>query len=239
MVSPMDNDCDLTLYSHPLASFCHKVLVALYESGTKFECRLVDLADEASSGEMLSFWPVGKIPVLRDRRRDRTVPETSIIIEYLERHHPGPVPLLPADPDAALEVRLWDRFFDLYVNAPMQKIVVDRLRPAGAGDAIGVEEAQKTLAKAYALLDRHLRGRAGPWVAGDGFSLADCAAAPALFYGAIVAPFADDHPAVSAYFERLLQRPSVARTLAEARPYFALFPMRDRIPARFVEVAAP
>src|SRR5687767_13311532 len=112
----------LTLYYHPLASFCHKVLIALYENGTPFEPRFVDLADEESSSEMRAFWPVGKIPVLRDDDRDRTIPETSIIIEYLSRHYPGPVPLLPADPELALEVRLWDRFFDLYVSVPVQKI---------------------------------------------------------------------------------------------------------------------
>src|SRR5690242_11915316 len=119
----MDNHSGLTLYYHPLASFCHKVLIALYENQTPFEARIVDLADEASSGEMLSYWPVGKIPVLRDQRRGHTVPETSVIIEYLAQHHPGPVPLLPADPDRALQVRLWDRFFDQYVAVPMSKIV--------------------------------------------------------------------------------------------------------------------
>jgi glutathione S-transferase len=232
MVSRMDNHSGLTLYYHPLASFCHKVLVALYENHTPFQARIVDLADEASSGEMLSFWPVGKIPVLRDRSRNETVPETSIIIEYLHQHHPGPTALLPSEPKAALQARLWDRFFDLYVNAPMQKIVVDRLRPPGKGDPVGVDEAMATLTRAYGLLEAHLADRT--WAAGDGFSLADCAAAPALFYAGIVVPFAKEFPKVSEYFERLLGRASVARTLDEARPYFPLFPLRDRIPARFL-----
>src|SRR5512138_694988 len=118
----------LTLYYHPLASFCHKVLIALYESETPFEGRVMDLADEGSSAEMLAYWPVGKIPVLRDTARDRTVPETSVIIEYLSLHYPGKARLLSSDPDRALEERLWDRFFDLYVEVPMQKIVTDRLR---------------------------------------------------------------------------------------------------------------
>jgi glutathione S-transferase len=233
----MDNHGGLTLYYHPLASFCHKVLVALYENGTRFEARIVDLADQASSEEMLAYWPVGKIPVLRDHRRGQTVPETSVIIEYLALHHPGPVPLLPVDPDQALQVRLWDRFFDLYVSAPMQKIVVDRLRPAGAGDALGVAEAEATLDRAYALLETHLQP--GTWAAGGGFTLADCAAAPALFYADIVRPFGDGHPGLTAYHERLLARPSVARTIDEARPYFPMFPLRDRIPARFMVAARP
>jgi glutathione S-transferase len=225
----------LVLYYHPLASFCHKVLIALYENETPFEARIVDLADEASSGEMLAFWPVGKIPVLRDERRGRTVPETSIIIEYLALHHPGPFPLLPPDRDAALQVRLWDRFFDLYVSAPMQKIVTDRLRPAGKADPVGVDEAHATLQRAYDLLENHLQGRRGAqWVANDGFGLADCAAAPALFYADIAAPFSPTRPAMAAYFERLLVRPSVKRVFDEARPYFPLFPLRDRIPPRFL-----
>jgi glutathione S-transferase len=226
----------LTLYYHPLASFCHKVLIALYENGTPFRGEIVDLADSASSAEMLSFWPVGKIPVLRDEARARTVPETSVIIEYLDQHYPGATSLLPLDAEAALDVRLWDRFFDLYVQVPMQKIVVDRLRQAGQGDELGVEEARASLRKAYALAERQLQGRI--WVASDAFSLADCAAAPALFYAGIVEPFAQEFPALAAYFERLLLRPSVARTLREARPYFSMFPLRDAIPARFLGEAA-
>lgn len=230
----MENHCDLTLYYHPLASFCHKVLVALYENQTPFEARVVDLADERSSAEMLSFWPVGKIPVLRDRKRGETIPETSIIVEHLSLHHPGPVPLLPDDPRRALDVRLWDRFFDLYVNVPMQKVVTDRLRPPGRSDPAGVEEALATLGKAYRLAERHLQARPGVgWFAGDSFSLADCAAAPALFYADIASPFSGSFPALTAYFERLMDRPSVARTIGEARPYFSSFPLLERMPARF------
>ena len=226
----------LTLYYHPLASFCHKVLIALYEAGTPFRAEIVDLGDSASSAEMLAFWPVGKIPVLRDEARARTVPETTVIIEYLDQHHPGSVRLLPRDADAALDVRLWDRFFDLYVQVPMQKIVVDRLRPAGKHDELGVEEARASLRKAYELAERELQGRS--WAAGDVFSLADCAAAPALFYAGIVEPFSREFSGLAAYFERLLARPSVARTLAEARPYFSMFPLREAIPSRFLEGAA-
>ena len=217
---------------HPLASFCHKVLIALYESGTPFEARIVDLMDDAAAARFLELWPVGKIPVLRDEARDRTVPETTIIIEYLEQHYPGAHPLLPRDEDKRLDARLWDRFFDLYVQVPMQKIVTDRLRPESERDARGVADAEAALLVAYRMLEQHMAGR--DWAAGDSFGLADCAAAPALFYADIVVPFAATHPNAAGYFERLLQRPSVARTFVEAQPYFHMFPLKDRIPARFL-----
>jgi glutathione S-transferase len=223
----------LTLYYHPLASFCHKVLIALYEHQTTFEGKIVDLADERSSAELLEFWPVGKIPVLRDSSRDRTVPETSIIVEYLTRHYPGPQVLLPSDFEAALSVRLWDRFFDLYIGGPMQKIVTDRLRPSGRNDPEGVEQAKQALRQAYSVAERQLENRT--WVAGDDFSMADCAAAPVLFYADIVLPFSADFPNTKAYFERLIERPSFARVLRETRPYFRLFPMNDQIPGRFLD----
>jgi glutathione S-transferase len=224
---------ELILYYHPLASFCHKVLIALDENETPFKGVIVELADEASSAEMLSFWPVGKILVLRDERRKQTVPETSIIIEYLIQHYPGSVPLLPDDPELALQARLWDRFFDLYVATPMAKIVTDRLRPSGQNDDVGVEDAKETLMRAYALAKRQLAGRV--WAIGDTFSIAECAAAPALFYADVVLPFSADYPNMAAYFNRLVERPSFARTLGEARPYFHMFPLRDDIPARFLD----
>lgn len=226
----------LTLYYHPLASFCHKVLIALYENGTDFRPQIVDLADSASSAQLLSLWPVGKVPLLHDDARERSVPETSIIIEYLAQHYAGAVPLLPADADAALDARLWDRFFDLYVQVPMQKIVLDRLRLPEEKDARGVAEAHAALRTAYALAEQRFQGRT--WAAGETFGLADCAAAPALFYADIVEPFSQSFPALAAYFERLLARPSVARTLREARPYFHMFPLREAIAARFLEGAA-
>jgi glutathione S-transferase len=232
MVSHMDNH-SLVLFYHPLASFCHKVLIALYENEVPFEGRIVDLASAASSEEMLSFWPVGKIPVLRDRTRVQTVPETSIIIEYLSQHYPGGVALIPEDRDDALQARLWDRFFDLYVSAPIQKIVADRLRSELARDQSGVSEARATLTRAYALLEVQLQSRR--WAIGEAFTMADCAAAPALFYAEIVQPFSNAHRNVTAYYERLMARTSVARTIAEARPYFAMFPLREQIPARFTE----
>lgn len=226
----------LTLYLHPLASFCHKVLIGLYENGTPFEPHIVDFSDPGSAAAHLERWPVGKIPVLYDGATGRVVPETSVIIEYLTRHYPGPVRLLPDDPDALLNVRLWDRFYDLYVSVPMQKIVTDRLRPEGFNDPHGVAEAHATLDTAYAMIDAELADKT--WAAGEAFTLADCAALPALFFSSIVHPFGEDRPHLAAYFERLIARPSVRRVIAEARPYFQFFPYREAMPARFLEEAA-
>ncbi|BAV96307.1 glutathione S-transferase family protein [Lysobacter enzymogenes] len=222
----------LHLYSHPLASFCHKVLIALYENGTPFQAHLVDLGDPGGKADFLELWPVGKMPVLRDEARERTVPETSIIIEYLQQHHPGPRALLPDDADARLDVRLWDRFFDLYVHAPMQRIVLEELRGANEKDPRGVADARATLATAYAMIERRAPRE---WICGDEFTLADCAAAPALFYAAIVAPFAPEHTQLDGYYQRLMDRASVRRTLSEARPYFPMFPLHAAIPARFLQ----
>lgn len=227
----------LTLYHHPLASFCHKVLLALYENDTPFESVVVDLGDRQASAEFFAFWPIGKIPVLRDERFGRTVPETSIIIEYLEQHYPGDHPLLPHDEALRLDARLWDRFFDCYVQVPMQKIVADRMRPEGEKDPRGVVEAHATLQVAYAMLDRRTADK--EWIIGDAFSMADCAAAPALFYAGIVSPFASDYPNAATYFDRLAERPSFKRTIAEARPYFHLFPFVDDMPKRFLGDKAP
>lgn len=225
----------LTLYLHPLASFCHKVLIALYENGTPFEASIVDFADAGSAAAHLERWPVGKIPVLHDGGTGRVVPETSVIIEYLQHHHPGPVQLLPDDPERLLDVRLWDRFYDLYVSAPMQKIVLDRIRPEGARDPHGVAEARATLDTAYAMVERQLQGRR--WATGDDFTMADCSALPALFFASIVQPFGAEQRQLAAYLERLLQRPSVERVITEARPYFRFFPYLDAMPRRFLEAA--
>ncbi|MGJ7901755.1 glutathione S-transferase family protein [Lysobacter sp. 1R34A] len=227
----------LTLYQHPLASFCHKVLIALYENGTAFESHLVDLGDPDARAGFCELWPLGKMPVLHDHARGRTVPETTVVIEYLQQHYPGARPLLPHDQDECLDVRLWDRFFDLYVQAPVQKIVIDRIRPPASRDPHGVAEARATLATAYDMLEPRLGERR--WACGEDFSLADCAAAPALFYAGIVAPFPPGHTHLAAYFERLVARPSVQRTLAEARPYFSMFPFVDAMPERFLRGGAP
>lgn len=212
----------LTLHYHPLASYCWKVLIALYENDTPFDRVIIDFGDAASVAAFKALWPQAKMPVLQDHARDRVVPESSIIIEYLAQSHPGPVALLPADPDRALRTRLADRFYDHYVHEPMQKIVGDRIRPAGKGDAHGVEQARATLTVSYDIIERDMAGKR--WAMGDDFTLADCAASPALFYANKVAPFGDAHPNVSAYLERLLARPTFARVVEEAQPYFKYFP---------------
>lgn len=220
----------LTFYGHRLASYCHKVLVALYETGAPFTFRELNPGDPADRALIGGLTPLGKMPALRDEARGVTVAESSLIIEYLDRHYPGSARLIPDAEDAAREVHLWDRIFDAHVHAAFQPIVDARLfmDPAVAPGVTAYAHTQ--LDRAYAALDRHLDGR--EWAAGD-FSLADCAAAPALFYACVLHPF-DGYPNLSAYFDRLTARPSVARVLAEARPWFDYFPFKDRIPARFL-----
>jgi glutathione S-transferase len=212
----------LTLHFHPLSSFCQKVLVALYENDTPFEPHLVDLSNEAERTAFRKLWPIGKFPVLRDDAKDETLPESTIIIEYLAQHYPGRTPLIPADADLARETRLRDRFFDLYVDMPMQTIVGDRRRPSGAKDPFGVDEARQRLRTAYDMLEKDMAAKT--WAAGDAFTMADCAAAPALYYANLVEPFGDGHTNVARYFERLMARPSFARAVKEADPYRHLFP---------------
>lgn len=213
----------LKLYYHPLSSFCQKTLIALYENGTKFEPKLVDFGDAASRQEFLELWPIGRFPVLVDEARDQFVPESSIIIEYLDQHYPGKTKFIPDDADIARQMRMRDRFFDLYVNVQMQKIVTDRIRPPdGNKDPFGVEQARGTLKTALNLIDEAMSKKT--WAMGDSFTMADCAAAPALFYANQVSPFAKSHPHAFAYYERLMQRPSYARVQKEAEPYLANFP---------------
>ena len=207
---------------HPLSSSCHKVLIALYENGTAFERQIGDLGDPAQREAFRGLWPLAKFPVLRDEARDLTIPESSIIIEYLAQQYPGAVTLLPADPAQARETRLRDRFFDLHVHDHLQKIVGDRLRPAESRDALGVALAHEKLDLAYDLLDALMATRS--WAAGETFGMADCAAAPALFYAGKLHPFGGDRPHLSAYFDRLRQRASYARVLSEAQPYMHMFP---------------
>jgi glutathione S-transferase len=212
----------LKLYYHPLASFCWKALIALYENGTAFEPQLVELASETSRADFFRLWPLGKFPVLRDEQRKVTVPESSIIIEYLAHYYPGRTALLPPDADLAREVRLRDRLYDHYVHQPMQKIVIDKLRPPGKNDAHGVEMARAELQTAYAMLDVEMANR--QWAAGDTFTMADCAAAPALYYANRVQPFGEPHRNLDRYLGRLKDRPAFARVLEEAQPYFKNFP---------------
>lgn len=212
----------LVLHYHPLSSYCHKALIALYENDVSFTPQIVDLGDPRQRARLLRLWPIGKFPVLEDPARGKIIPESSIIIEYIERHHPGKERLIPDDPEQARDTRLLDRFFDLYVHEPMQKIVGDRLRPEGAKDAHGVDHARKTMRTALGMLEQDMASRT--WATGETFGLADCAAAPALFYADKLMPIAGQHPNVASYLDRLMQRPSYARVLLEAQPYFSMFP---------------
>ena len=211
----------LTLHFHPLSSFCWKALIALYENDIPFTPNLVNLGDPAERAALLKLWGIGKFPVLRDEVRNQTVPESSIIIEYLDRHYPGRTRFIPEDPEHAWQTRLRDRFYDLYVHLPMQKIMGDRLRPADSKDPHGVEEARAQLRTSYGMIEQQMSD--GGWAMGGDFGLADCAALPSLFYGSMVEP-SGDNKNVTAYFERLKARPSVARVIREAEPYFRMVP---------------
>jgi glutathione S-transferase len=212
----------LTLYFHPLSSYCQKVVVALYENGTAFVPQLVDLSDEASSAELKRLWPIGKFPVLHDSAGDRTVPESSIIIEYLDQHYPGTTRFIPADREQMRETRLRDRFFDLYLHLPMQRIVGERLRAADKKDPHGLAEARTTADTALGMVEQQMAAR--HWAMGDAFTIADCSAAPPLFYLDKIAPLGSRYPNAAAYLDRLKQRPSYARVLQEAEPYMQFFP---------------
>jgi glutathione S-transferase len=212
----------LILHEHPLSSYCWKAKVALYETGLPFEAQLVAPYDEASRAAHYARWPLGKMPVLEDTDRGRIVPETSVIVEYLQVFHAPSAGLIPADPEAALRVRMLDRVFDNYVMEPMSRIVAENFR--GGEDPVGVAQADALLVKAYDWLEGELAGRA--WAAGEGFTLADCAAAPALYYADKVLPFRADYPTLGAYLGRLEARPSFARTLEEAQPVWHMFPGR-------------
>ena len=212
----------LTLHFHPLASYCWKALIALYENDIPFTPNLVDLGNAGERAALVKLWGVGKFPVLRDDARNETVPESSIIIEYLDQHYRGPTRFIPDDPARALRTRLRDRFYDLYVHLPMQKIMLDRMRPADKKDPQGVEEARAQLRTSYAMIEQQMAN--GGWAMGEDFSLADCAAAPPLFYGSMVVPFQATQNNLAAYFERLKARSSFARVMKEAEPYFQMVP---------------
>ena len=212
----------LTLHFHPLSSYCHKVLIALYENDVAFTPNLVDLTNATERAALLKLWPIGKFPVLCDDARGRTVPESTVIIEYLDRYYSGGTRFIPADFDLAWQARLRDRFYDFYVHSPMQKIVGDRMRPEGGKDPQGVDEARARLRTAYGMIEQQMTTQT--WAMGEAFGLADCAAAPALFYANEVLPFGEADRSLAAYFDRLKARPSYARVLKEAEPYFAMFP---------------
>lgn len=219
----------LVLHYHPLSSYCWKVLIALREKALSFETVEVDLGDAAARAAYAALWPTAKIPLLQDG--ERHIPETSIQIEHLDLHHGG-LRLLPGDAVAQLEVRLWDRVFDNYVMSPLQQAVGHYLRPEDQRDPLVLENSRAQLTMAYDLIEGRLPG--GAWAVGDAFTLADCAAAPSLFYASIFHPLPEEHPRLAAYFERLLARPSVARCIADAKPYLRHFPLADQVPERFL-----
>jgi glutathione S-transferase len=210
----------LALFAHPFSSYCQKALVALYENATAFEYRHLG-DDPTAAPELKALWPLNRFPLLLDA--GRPIMEASIIVEHLDVHHPGRTRLVPGDAALALEVRFMDRFFDNYVMTPMQKVVLDVLRETTLRDLHGVAEARKQLLTAYAWLESIMVERT--WAAGAHFSLADCAAAPSLFYADWAEPIGAQFPQLRAYRARLLARPSFARAVDEARPYRGYFPL--------------
>jgi glutathione S-transferase len=211
----------LKLYMHPLSSYCHKALIAFYENGIPFEIRRTD--DAGVAAELKELWPVNRFPLLLDEARAERVPESTIIIEYLAQHYPGKVKLLPADPQLAWQVRLKDRFYDNYLHTPLQKLAFDRLRQQDQRDAFGVAHAVAMFRTALDMVEAEMAKKS--WAVGEEFTMADCAAAPPLFYGNhFLGPLRNSHPAAMAYLDRLMERPSYARALKEARPYLHLLP---------------
>ncbi len=208
------------LYAHPFSSYCWKVLIALWENNTAFEYRRID--DPVHGEAWARKWPMKKMPLLVDG--ETIVPEATIIIEHFHIHYPGPVPMIPGEVSAALNVRLLDRLADNYLTTPMQRIVADRIRNEADRDPVGVGQARDMLDAAYAWWDEHMAAR--DWAAED-FGLADCASGPALFYADWVHPIPERHAALRSYRARLLSRPSVARAVDEARPFRGLFPLGD------------
>jgi glutathione S-transferase len=208
----------LTIYGHPISSYTWKVLTALYENGTPFESVTVD---QNTYGDFIAKWPMGKFPILLDSDRNQMVTETAVIIEYLDTYYPGRTRFIPTDIGAALEVRRWDRVFD-HLNNTMSKVATDSIRPEGQRDSYGVEEAKRVMRGIYTVIEAQLGDRA--FIVGDSFTLADCAAAPALWYGVRNAPLDGEFPRIAAYLERLKERPSFARAVKESEPLFHMYP---------------
>jgi glutathione S-transferase len=217
----MERNMSLTLYGHPFSSYCQKALIALYENATPFSWRMLAPGDVAAMAELEALWPLKRFPVLVDE--GKAIIEATIIIEHLGLNYPGPIQFIPSNPQAALEVRFMDRFFDNYIMTPMMRIVFDHLRTPENRDPQAKAEARSALDTAYRWLDARMGGRS--WASGDTFSLADCAAAPALFYADWTHPIGKEHERLRAYRSRLIERPSFARAVDEARPYRSLFPL--------------
>lgn len=214
----------IAIYGHPLAAYCWKVSIALYERALPFEFRMVDVDHPENVAAVGRHGPTGQFPVLVDG--DRVVIETAPIIEYLDLHHGAAAPMVPANPRAAIEARQMDGVFDDYVMAPLQRMVFAVLRKERERDPHVEGEVKAALDRSYAWLDRWMTGR--HWTGHGSFSIADCAAAPALFYAHWAFPIPQSHENLCAYRKRLLARPSIARVIDEARPWFGNFPLKDR-----------
>ena len=209
------------LYAHPFSSYSQKALTALYENEIDFEFRLLDHGDPETLADFEARWPIKRFPILVDG--EKTILEATTVIEYLHVHYPGPVKLIPDDADAAIEVRMLDRFFDNYISTPQQRIVFNSIRPEGNSDPYGDTEARGMLERAYAWLDKHMDGRV--WATGDTFTLADCGAGPFLFYADWTHAIDPAFKNVHAYRSRLLARPAFARCVDGGRPYRHYFPL--------------
>jgi glutathione S-transferase len=208
----------LTLYGHPISSFTWKVLTALYANGTPFEFLTVD---QNTYADFIAKWPMGKFPILLDSDRNTMITETAVIVEYLDAYYPGTTCLLPKDFDTALEVRRWDRIFD-HLNVTMSKTVVDNIRPDGQRDPYGVDEAKRIMRGIYGVVETQLADR--EFIVGDSFTLADCAAAPALWYSVRNVPLEGGFPRIASYLDRLKARPSFAQALKQSEPLFHMYP---------------
>jgi len=211
----------LTLHFHPLSSFCQKVLIALYENDTPFERNIVNLMDPAEAAAFRKLWPCGQFPVIVDG--GRAIPESTVIIEHLDAHHPGKTRFIPHDPERARQVRLKDRFYDWHLHLHMQKVIGDKLRPQDKRDPHGVEHARAKMMTSLDMIDAEMASKT--WAMGDAFTLADCAAGPPLFYIDRAFGLGNTHKNAAAYLRRLTERPSYARALDEAKPYLKLFPI--------------
>jgi glutathione S-transferase len=211
----------MELFGHLFSSYTWKALIAFYENDTPFTFRALGPDTPENGARFGELWPIAKFPLLVDH--GRTVMESSTIIEHLQLHHPGPVRLIPGDPERAIEVRMLDRISDNYVMGTMQRVVADALRPPERRDAVEVENAKSDLETAYRWLDGWLDGR--EWAAAGQFSLADCAFGPALFYADWVHRIPDEFAHVKAYRARLLARPSIVRCVEDARPFRSYFPL--------------
>ena len=223
------------LHAHPLSSCCQKVLIGARVLGVALDQQLLNLGDPGQREALDARSPAGKMPLLVDE--GRVVAETSIIIEYLQQRHAADgARLIPHDPDAALAVRFWDRFCDFYLMTPMQALTAELLKPESDRSEEAAQAARSLLLKSYAALDRQLDGRT--WLAGEGFSMADCAAAPALFYAVAYVPVPENGADLLAYFERLMAHPDVAAVVDAARPWFKFFPGRAGLAARFYVAGA-